>query len=154
MDKAHVHYCWRASGGGGREDLWSALCLLWRSAPTLKEQEHGILSPGPSPTPATSLPGCSLKTCCPKTRRERPPKRSWVVSHLKGDEVGRCSRICCSPQGQRWGGTPNSGASRGAPQHHIPVGLMYRSKHSKGIALTAYRRRQGPCTQGSRVLPD
>lgn len=104
MDKAHVHYCWRArGGGGGREDLWSALCLLWRSAPTRKDQEHGILSPGPSPTPPTSLPGCSLKTCCPKPREERPPKRSWVASHLKGDKVGRCSRMRCSPQGQRWG---------------------------------------------------
>lgn len=105
MDKAHVHYCWRASeGGGGREDLWSALCLLGRSAPTRQEQGRGVLSPCPSPTPTTSLPKCSLRTHCPKPEGETPPKRSWVASFLAGNEVGWCGGMCRGPQGQRWEG--------------------------------------------------
>lgn len=41
MDKAHVHYCWSASRGGGREEPWSALWLVGRSALMLTEQVCG-----------------------------------------------------------------------------------------------------------------
>ena len=156
MDKAHVHYCWRASGGGGgREDLWSALWLLGRSAPTRKEQERGVLSPCPSPTPPTSLPGCSPKTCCPKPRGKRPPKRSWVASYLKGNEVGWHSGMCCSPQGQqrersaeRWG-RPWGCVWLTTPPHpgraDVPQQAQHRDRthHLQAEARTVHMREQG-----------
>lgn len=110
MDKAHVHYCWRASRGGGREELWSALCLLGRSAMMRTEQVRG----GASRPCNAHLPAwCTLRACYTKTGGETPPKSSCSASLLKGNEMGWHGWVCWLCMGSSGWRALSGGAGHG-----------------------------------------
>lgn len=107
MDKAHVHYCWRASRGGGREELWSALCLLGRSAAMHSEQVRGGVS---QPHDAHLPAWCTLRACYTKTEGETPPKSNCASSLFKGNELGWHGWVSWLCMGSSGWGVLSSGA--------------------------------------------
>lgn len=142
MDKAHVHYCWRARK---RRSVVSTSPPQEVSPNKQKAGMRGLVC-----LPqhcATQLPAQVQPD--PKPKWKHHQKEAGQLLSLEGtgwDSVVGCLPDCMGSNGREaLSGEASCGAVSGSPKHHVPIGLMDPSKHSTGMTLIIYRQRQGPC---------
>lgn len=139
------------AGERGREDLWSALRLLGRSAPTSEKQGWGGLVSLPqlcvTHLPAHVQPEDLLTQAQSGNTTKKEAGQLLSLEETRWDGVVGCLPDCMGSNGREApSGEASCGAVSGSPKHHVPVGLTDPSKHSTGMTLITYRQRQETCT--------